>query len=42
MPMEEFSQVVGQKKVAHADCTRELAEGGDAQETDRHCGMQSD
>ena len=40
--MEEFSQVAGQRKVACTDSMRELAEWGDAQETDGHCRMQSD
>ena len=28
MPVEEFSRVAGQRKAAHADSTRELAEWG--------------
>ena len=42
MPVEEFSRVAGQRKVAHAYSTRELAEWGDAQKTDGHCRMRSD
>ena len=42
MLVEEFSRVAGQRKVARADSMRELAEWGDAQEMDGHCGMRSD